>query len=95
MMPDIKLVEKINISEKMKKGHFTLIEEITSAIALGEQVILFQNRRGFSFSRMHDPGHVPHCQQCDLTYHKHKKSTALSLLGIPLLNLLIVIAVLV
>jgi primosomal protein N' len=38
------------------KGHFsdTLIEEITSAIALGEQVILFQNRRGFSFSRMHD-----------------------------------------
>jgi primosomal protein N' (replication factor Y) len=62
MMPDIKLVEKINISEKMKKGHFTLIE-ITSAIALGEQVILFQNRRGFSFSRMHDPGHVPHCQQ--------------------------------
>jgi hypothetical protein len=36
------------------KGHFsdTLIEEITSAIALGEQVILFQNRRGLS--RMHD-----------------------------------------
>jgi primosomal protein N' (replication factor Y) len=30
------------------KGHFsdTLIEEITSAIALGEQVI-FQNRRGY------------------------------------------------
>jgi primosomal protein N' (replication factor Y) len=29
------------------KGHFsdTLIEEITGAIALGEQVILFQNRR--------------------------------------------------
>jgi primosomal protein N' len=37
------------------KGHFsdTLIEEITSAIALGEQVILFQNRRGY-LSRMHD-----------------------------------------
>jgi primosomal protein N' (replication factor Y) len=38
------------------KGHFsdTLIEEITSAIALGEQVILFQNRRGYSPLEMHD-----------------------------------------
>jgi primosomal protein N' (replication factor Y) len=43
------------------------------AIALGEQVILFQNRRGYSVECM-TCGHVPHCQQCDvsLTYHKHK-----------------------
>jgi primosomal protein N' (replication factor Y) len=59
------------------KGHFsdTLIEEITSAIALGEQVILFQNRRGYSpLVECMTCGHVPHCQQCDvsLTYHKHK-----------------------
>jgi primosomal protein N' (replication factor Y) len=52
----------------------TLIEEITSAIALGEQVILFQNRRGYSPLVECTCGHVPHCQQCDvsLTYHKHK-----------------------
>jgi primosomal protein N' (replication factor Y) len=49
VMTDIKLVDlKDKYFEKMK-GHFsdTLIEEITSAIALGEQVILFQNRRGY------------------------------------------------
>jgi primosomal protein N' (replication factor Y) len=57
MMPDIKLVDLKDKYFRKKKGHFsdTLIEEITSAIALGEQVILFQNRRGYSpFSRMHD-----------------------------------------
>jgi primosomal protein N' (replication factor Y) len=57
------------------KGHFsdTLIEEITSAIALGEQVILFQNRRGYSPLEMHDLW-ARRIQQCDvsLTYHKHK-----------------------
>jgi primosomal protein N' (replication factor Y) len=44
------------------KGHFsdTLIEEITSAIALGEQVILFQNRRGYSpLVECMTCGHVP------------------------------------
>ena len=38
-------------------GHFsdTLIEEITNALSLGEQVILFQNRRGYSpIIRMYD-----------------------------------------
>jgi primosomal protein N' (replication factor Y) len=78
MMPDIKLVDlKDKYFRKKMKGHFsdTLIEEITSAIALGEQVILFQNRRGYSpLVECMTCGHVPHCQQCDvsLTYHKHK-----------------------
>ena len=58
-------------------GHFsdTLIQEITTALSLGEQVILFQNRRGYSpIIECMTCGHVPHCQQCDvsLTYHKHK-----------------------
>ncbi|PKH68456.1 primosomal protein N' [Flavobacterium sp. ALD4] len=78
MMPDIKLVDlKDKYFRKKMKGHFsdTLIEEITNAIALGEQVILFQNRRGYSpLVECMTCGHVPHCQQCDvsLTYHKHK-----------------------
>jgi primosomal protein N' (replication factor Y) len=59
------------------KGHFstTLIETITEAFSLGEQVILFQNRRGFSpVLECMTCGHVPQCQQCDvsLTYHKFK-----------------------
>jgi primosomal protein N' (replication factor Y) len=78
MMPDIKLVDlKDKYFRKQMKGHFSdvLIDEITAALALGEQVILFQNRRGYSpLLECMTCGHVPQCQQCDvsLTYHKHK-----------------------
>ena len=78
MMPDIALVDlKDKYFRKKMSGHFsdTLIEEITQATFLGEQVILFQNRRGYSpLLECMTCGHVPQCQQCDvsLTYHKHK-----------------------
>jgi primosomal protein N' (replication factor Y) len=78
MMPDIKLVDlKDKYFRKQMKGHFSdvLIDEITTALALGEQVILFQNRRGYSpLLECMTCGHVPQCQQCDvsLTFHKHK-----------------------
>ena len=78
LMPAIELVDlKDKYFRKRMNGHFsdTLIEAITNAIALGEQVILFQNRRGYSpLLECLTCGHVPQCQQCDvsLTYHKHK-----------------------
>ena len=78
MMPEIELVDlKDKYFRKKMSGHFsdTLIEEITTALSLGEQVILFQNRRGFSpVVECMTCGHVPQCPQCDvsLTYHKHK-----------------------
>lgn len=78
MMPEIELVDlKDAYFRKKMSGHFsaTLLSEITTAISLGEQVILFQNRRGFSpVVECMTCGHVPQCQQCDvsLTYHKHK-----------------------
>ncbi len=78
MMPEIQLVDlKDKYFRKRMKGHFSdsLIEGITNALSLGEQVILFQNRRGYSpLMECMTCGHVPHCQQCDvsLTYHKHK-----------------------
>ena len=77
-MPEIELVDlKDKYFRKKMSGHFsdTLIEEITRALSLGEQVILFQNRRGFSpVVECMTCGHVPQCSQCDvsLTYHKHK-----------------------
>jgi len=77
-MPEIELVDlKDKYFRKKMSGHFsdTLIEEIMSALSLGEQVILFQNRRGFSpIIECLTCGHVPQCPQCDvsLTYHKHK-----------------------
>ena len=77
-MPEIELVDlKDKYFRKKMSGHFsdTLIAEITTALSLGEQVILFQNRRGFSpVIECMTCGHVPQCPQCDvsLTYHKHK-----------------------
>ena len=78
MMPNIELVDlKDKYFRKKMTGHFSdvLIEEITTALSFGEQVILFQNRRGYSpIIECITCGHVPHCQQCDvsLTYHKNK-----------------------
>jgi len=77
-MPEIELVDlKDKYFRKKMSGHFSdaLIEEISTALSLGEQVILFQNRRGFSpVVECMTCGHVPQCPQCDvsLTYHKHK-----------------------
>ena len=78
MMPIIELVDlKDKYFRKKMTGHFSdvLIEEITTALSLGEQIILFQNRRGYSpIIECLTCGHVPQCQQCDvsLTFHKHK-----------------------
>ena len=50
-----------------------LFEEITAALEKKEQVILFQNRRGFSpFIECKSCGWIPKCIHCDvsLTYHK-------------------------
>jgi len=60
------------------KGHFSdrLLEGIKEALDNQEQVILFQNRRGYSSVQdCLTCGYVPQCTQCDvsLTYHKHTK----------------------
>lgn len=62
---------------KKMTGHFsdTLLEEITTVLENGEQVILFQNRRGFApVLECMTCGHIPQCPNCDvsLTYHKLK-----------------------
>ncbi|WP_296150360.1 primosomal protein N' [uncultured Flavobacterium sp.] len=78
MMPEIELVDlKDKYFRKRMKGHSsdTLLEQMAEALALGEQIILFQNRRGYSpVLECITCGHVPECPQCDvsLTYHKNK-----------------------
>ncbi|MEY4963268.1 MAG: hypothetical protein RLZZ323_587 [Bacteroidota bacterium] len=77
-LPEIELVDlKDSYFRKKMTGHFStsLIEAITTTLSLREQVILFQNRRGYSpIMECLTCGNVPQCQQCDvsLTYHKHK-----------------------
>lgn len=78
LLPDIVLVDiKDKYKRKQMTGHFSdqLIDEINQALALEEQVILFQNRRGFSpVVECMTCGAVPDCPHCDvsLTYHKYK-----------------------
>ena len=73
-------IEVVDIKEKHRKkrmtGHFSdrLQEEITETLKNGEQVILFQNRRGFSpILECNTCGHSPQCPNCDvsLTFHHH------------------------
>jgi primosomal protein N' (replication factor Y) (superfamily II helicase) len=52
-----------------------LFEGIEKALAKKQQVILFQNRRGFApYTECRDCAHVPKCVQCDvsLIYHKQQ-----------------------
>ena len=60
--------------EKMV-SHFTpqLIDAIGEALNKNEQIILFQNRRGFSpYLMCHDCGWVPQCTNCSVSYTYHK-----------------------
>jgi primosomal protein N' (replication factor Y) len=91
-LPEIELVDlKDKYFRKKMNGHFSdvLIDEITTALSLGEQVILFQNRRGYSpIIECITCGHVPHCQSCDvsLTYHKFKNQLRCHYCGYAIAN---------
>lgn len=75
-LPEIKIVDiKDARKRKQMKSHFsdTLLNAIDKALTNNEQVILFQNRRGFApFIECGECGWIPHCEHCDvtLTYHK-------------------------
>jgi primosomal protein N' (replication factor Y) len=78
VLPEILLVDlKDKYFRKKMTGHFSddLLKEISETLSKGEQVIMFQNRRGFSpYVECITCGHVPHCPSCDvsLTYYKFK-----------------------
>jgi primosomal protein N' (replication factor Y) len=91
-LPEIELVDlKDKYFRKRMSGHFSdvLIEEITKSLSLDEQVILFQNRRGFSpIVECLTCGHVPQCIQCDvsLTFHKSKNQLRCHYCGYSIAN---------
>ncbi len=63
------------IRKKIMHGHFTplLLESIDQALVRGEQVILFQNRRGYSpYIECLSCAFIPRCLSCDvsMTYHR-------------------------
>lgn len=69
--------ERIN---KTVQGHFSrfLIEEMTAALERNEQIILFQNRRGYTpIWACELCGYNPNCKNCDTTLTYHKQSNLL------------------
>jgi primosomal protein N' (replication factor Y) (superfamily II helicase) len=75
-LPEILVADlKEATRKKLMKSHYSpmLLDHIKESLESGEQVILFQNRRGFS-PQIHCKmcGWMPECTRCDvtLTYHK-------------------------
>jgi len=81
LMPQVKLVNlKDEYRKKSMQSVFSsvLIREIETALAAKEQVILFQNRRGFSLHiDCENCNWIPHCVQCDVSLVYHKKQNQL------------------
>ena len=75
-LPEIHIVDIADLQHrKMMHGPFSplLLTRMRETLARGEQVILFQNRRGFApVVECRQCGWVPTCQHCDvsLTYHR-------------------------
>ncbi len=81
-LPEI-VVADVKQAYKRKQMHSILSPELyelmETALEKKEQIILFQNRRGYSpFVECFTCGWIPKCKNCDvsLTYHKYKKRLA-------------------
>ncbi len=80
MLPEILIADvKKEARQKTMQEHFSsmLLEQVKEALEQDEQVILFQNRRGFTpLWTCEVCAWVPKCKSCDvsLTYHKHSNS---------------------
>ncbi len=62
------------------RGHFsdTLLDAIREALSKRQQVILYQNRRGFALRLECDDCHqIPQCMHCDVSLVYHKASNSL------------------
>ncbi len=75
-MPKVLVVDTLDARKRKKmRSIFSafLLDKIEEALGRKEQVILFQNRRGYSpYVQCNDCGWIPKCEHCDvsLTYHK-------------------------
>ncbi len=80
-LPEIVVVDTLTARKrKQMKSLFSpqLIELIEETLGKGEQVILFQNRRGYSpFVECEECGWVPQCEHCAVSLTLHKNSNQL------------------
>ena len=80
-MPEVKVIDTTKARKRREmQGVFSheLIDECNKALDNGEQVILFQNRRGFSpMVRCKECAWTPKCRDCDVTLTYHKRQNQL------------------
>ena len=72
---------KKETQQQQNKGIFShqLVDAITQALHKKEQVILFQNRRGFApYTECTSCNWIPHCVHCDVALIYHKQTNRLS-----------------
>ena len=80
-LPEVTVVDlREAYKNHLMHGHFssTLLEAIRGALEQHQQVILFQNRRGFSLHlECDDCHHIPQCVHCDVSLVYHKATNSL------------------
>ncbi len=80
-MPFVECVDmKAATQNKEVRQHLseTLLQAVTTALEQQEQVILFQNRRGFALHLECNECHwIPTCDHCDVSLVYHKKQNSL------------------
>lgn len=81
-LPEIRVVDTKDLQRrKMMTGPFSppLIAAVNEALQSGQQVILFQNRRGFApMIECRTCGWVPKCTNCDVSLTMHKSMNLLT-----------------
>lgn len=80
-MPEVEVVDIAELKrKKLMNGPFSplLLRKMREALERGEQVILFQNRRGFAPQmECRVCGWTPQCPHCDVSMTYHKRSNQL------------------
>ena len=81
-LPEIEVVDVKDLRRrKMMSGPFSpqLLAAVRKALGNQEQVILFQNRRGFApMMECNTCGWVPRCKNCDVSLTLHKNTNTLT-----------------
>lgn len=82
-MPQIEVIDtKSSETKKSSSENIIsepLLDEIQKTLSKKEQIILFQNRRGFApYTECYACGHIPCCIQCDVSLIYHKATQKLT-----------------
>jgi primosomal protein N' (replication factor Y) (superfamily II helicase) len=80
-LPAVEIIDlRPESKSKTLQSHFSsyLVERMDHNLSMGKQIILFQNRRGYSpIWECHHCNWIPQCTRCDVSLTFHKQSNVL------------------